>query len=65
VRISERQTAQPRLFDEVRTHVLDEWHRAQQARASAQFVTGLLQKYALVVDESVKPLLGPLAEVPR
>jgi hypothetical protein len=65
VRIRERQAAQPRLFDEVRTQVLDEWHRFQQAKASAQFFDGLLQKYDLVVEESVKPLIGPLAEVSR
>jgi parvulin-like peptidyl-prolyl isomerase len=65
VRLRERQAAQPRLFDEVRTQVLDEWHRSQQAKASAQFFAGLLQKYDLVVEESVKPLIGPLAEVSR
>jgi hypothetical protein len=65
VRISERQAAQPRPFDEVRAQVLDEWQRSQQARASAQFFAGLLQKYDLVVEESVRPLLGPLAEMVR
>ena len=65
VYISERQAAQLRPFDEVRSQVLDEWQRAQQAKASEQFFAGLLQKYDLVVEESIKPLLGPLSEVVR
>jgi hypothetical protein len=65
VRISERQAAQPRPFDEVRAQVLNEWQRFQQARANAQFFAALLKKYDLVVEESVKPLIGPLAEVVR
>jgi hypothetical protein len=65
VRISERQAAQLRPFDEVRAQVLDEWYRSQQARANAQFFAGLLQKYDVVVEESIKPLLGPLTEVAR
>jgi parvulin-like peptidyl-prolyl isomerase len=65
VQISERQAAQPRPFDEVRAQVLDEWQRAQQARATAQFFARLLQKYAVVVEESMQPLLGPLTEVVR
>jgi PPIC-type PPIASE domain len=65
VRISERQAAQPRLFDEVRAQVLDEWQRSQQAKVNAQFFAGLLKKYDVVVEESIKPLIGPLAEVVR
>ena len=65
VHIRERQAAQPRPFDEVRSQVLDEWHRSQQAKVNAQFFAGLLKKYDLVVDESIKPLLGPLAEAVR
>jgi len=65
VHISERQAAQPRPFDEVRPQVLDEWQRLQQAKANAQFFAGLLQKYDLVVEESVKPLLGSLREMTR
>ena len=65
VQISERHVAQPRPFDEVRAQVLDEWQRAQQAKANAQFLARLLQKYEVVVEESMKPLLGPLTEVVR
>jgi hypothetical protein len=65
VHIRERQAAQPRPFDKVHPQVLDEWHRSQQAKVNAQFFAGLLKKYDLVVDESIKPLLGPLAEAVR
>jgi hypothetical protein len=60
--ISERQAAQPRPFEEVRAQVLDEWHRARQAQANERFFAALLKKDDVVVEESVKPLIGPLAE---
>lgn len=63
VRISERLAAQPRPFDEVREQVLDAWHRKQQAAANERFFAALLKKYDLVVEASIKPLIGPLAEV--
>jgi hypothetical protein len=65
VQISERQAAQPRPFDEVRAQVRDEWQRVQQAKASAQYFARLLQKYDVVVEESLQSLLGPLTEVVR
>jgi len=63
VRISEHQAAQPRPFDEVRSQLTEEWHRAQQIKTTEQFLAGLLKKYNVVVDESVKSLIGPLAEM--
>lgn len=61
VRISDHQPGQPRPFTEVRAQVLEEWQRSQQARANEQFYAGLLKKYDLVVEESVKPLIEPIA----
>lgn len=61
VRVDERQAGQARPFEQVRTQVLDEWHRVQQAKASEQFFDGLLQKYEVVVEGSLKPLIGPLS----
>ena len=63
VKINERQEAQLRTFAEVRSQVLEDWYRAEQDRANEQFFAALLKKYDLVVEESVKPLIGPLAEV--
>lgn len=60
VRVSERRPARQRPFDDVRAQILDEWHREKQSAAAQQFFTALLKKYDVAVDESVKPLLGPL-----
>jgi hypothetical protein len=65
VRVSTRQDAQPRPFEAVRAQVLEDWQRDQQAKAGERFFTGLLKKYSVVVDESVKPLIGPLVETTR
>jgi len=65
VRISRRIGAEPRPFDEVRESVLDTWHRERQAAAHQRLVAGLLNKYDVVVDESVRPLIGSLEEALR
>jgi parvulin-like peptidyl-prolyl isomerase len=61
VRVDAQQAAQARPFDEARPQVLDDWHRVQQEKASRQFFTGLLKKYDVVVEDSLKPLIGPLS----
>lgn len=63
VRVNGRESPLVRPFGEVRTQVLEDWHRAQQARADEQFFAGLLKKYEVVVDETVRPLMGPFAKV--
>jgi len=65
VRISERQPAQPRPFEEVRAQVVEEWQRERQSQANQQFFASLFKKYDVQLDESVKPLIGPLSEVVR
>lgn len=62
VRIDGRETLKPREFDEVRAQVLDERMRVEQARAREKFLDGLLKKYDVVVDASIKPLIGPLTQ---
>lgn len=62
VLVRERMPARARPFDEVRARMLEDWHREQQTRAHEQFFSVLLEKYDVVVDESVKPLLGPKAD---
>lgn len=57
VRVLERQPARVRPFEEVRTRVLEDWHREQQTKANEQFFAALLKKYDVVVDESVRPLI--------
>lgn len=63
VRVTGRESPLLRPFGEVRTQVLEDWHRAQQTRANEQFFAGLLKKYEVVVDETVRPLMGPFAKV--
>lgn len=60
VRVSARQDGQPRPFAEVRARVLEDWQRDQQAKASEQFLDGLLKKYDVVVEDGLKSLIGPL-----
>jgi parvulin-like peptidyl-prolyl isomerase len=63
VRVSDRVDQKPRAFEEVRSQVLEEWHRVQQAKANEQFLAVLVKKYDVVVDETVRPLIGPFAKV--
>jgi parvulin-like peptidyl-prolyl isomerase len=61
VRVSARQAAQPLPYEAVRAQVLEDWQREEQAKAGQRFLAGLLKKYDVVVDDSVKQLVGPLA----
>jgi hypothetical protein len=61
VYVSERGAGQRRPFDGVRAQVLDDWHREQKANADEQFFAGLLKKYDVVVEESIKPLVSQAA----
>ena len=65
VRVAERLAAEPRAFDDVRAQLLDEWSRAEEARAHEKFLDGLLKKYDVIVDASVRPHIGPLAGAAR
>lgn len=63
--IDSLQAAQPRPFEEARAQLVDEWHREQQVKANEQFLAVLLKKYDVEIDESVRPLIGPLAQVSK
>jgi len=60
VLINERQSAQFRPFDEVRAKVLNDWYQSRQNEVNEQYFAILLKKYDVVVEESIKPLAGPL-----
>jgi parvulin-like peptidyl-prolyl isomerase len=60
VRVSARKESVVRPFAEVRAQVLEEWRREQERAANAQYLAQLRRKYDVVIEESVKPLLGPL-----
>lgn len=59
VRVTGRQEARPRPFDEVRSALVDEWRRERQAKEKQAYFAGLLRKYDVQVAESVRPLVGP------
>ena len=61
--IETKQAVRDQPFEQVRERVLEDWYRLEQERANAQFFAALLEKYDVVVDEDIRPLIGPLAEV--
>jgi parvulin-like peptidyl-prolyl isomerase len=65
VRVTELKPARQREFAAVRGQVLARWREERERETDAQYFAGLLKKYDVVVDESVKPLIGPLAAVAR
>jgi hypothetical protein len=60
VRVAASRPPQQRSFTEVRAQLQAEWRRERQKSADEQYFAGLLEKYNVVVDESLKPLLGRL-----
>lgn len=61
VRIANKQAAQPREFAAVKAEVVNLWREQREREGREQYFATLLKKYDVVVDESVKPLIGPLA----
>jgi hypothetical protein len=61
VQVSEVLAGEERPFDQVRAKVVEEWYHVQQEKASEQFFARLLKKYDVVVEDSLKPLIGPLS----
>lgn len=62
VRISERQAAQPRDFATVKGEVLTLWRQQREEEGREQYFAALLKKYDVVVDDSVKPLVGAIRD---
>lgn len=61
VKVTAVSSPQARPFAEVRERLAEEWRRERQETAQAQLLQGLMRKYQVVVDPSVRPWLGPLA----
>lgn len=61
VRVASKQSARPREFAAVKGEVLDPWRQQREQEWSEQYFAALLKEYDVVVDESIKPRLGPLA----
>lgn len=63
VRISALHNAQIRSFSETREQLLKEWRYDQEKAAKDRYLAELLKKFHVVVDDSVKPLLGPAGKI--
>lgn len=63
VYVGKKQSAQPREFAAIKSEVLNLWRQQQEEKTREEYFAALLNKYDVVVDESVKPLIGPLAAV--
>jgi hypothetical protein len=61
VRVSELTSAKQRDFAEVREQVLERWREQRRLEENEKYFAALLKKYEIVVDEDLKPLLGPLS----
>jgi hypothetical protein len=61
VRVTNKQAAQPRELAAVKGEVLTLWRQQRGQEGREQYFAALLKKYDVVVDESVKALVGPLA----
>jgi len=61
VRVTAAKPGRQLEFSEVEPQVRERWRDEHQREANEQYYAGLLKKYDVVVDESVKPLIGPLS----
>jgi hypothetical protein len=61
VRVARMDAAQPREFATVRGQVLQLWREQREREEREAYFAALLKKYDVVVDESVKLIVGPLA----
>jgi hypothetical protein len=62
VRVSEVNPGTRREFSEVKTQVLEYWRQQRQRQGNEKYFASLLRKYDVVVDDSVKPLIGSFDE---
>jgi hypothetical protein len=61
VKVTAVSPPQARPFAEVRELLAEEWRRQRQETAQTQLLQGLMRKYQVVVDPSVRPWLGSLS----
>ena len=60
VRVANAEPARRREFAEVRAQVLERWGEQQQRESEERYLARLMEKYHVVIDESVKSFVGPL-----
>jgi hypothetical protein len=62
VRVTEAKPMRQLEYSEVEPQVRERWRTEHERDANEQYYEGLLKKYGVVVDESVKPLIGTPSE---
>ena len=62
VRLAELKPPRQLEFAEVRTKVAERWRDQRQRETNEKYFAGLLKKYDIVMDDSVKQLVGTLGE---
>jgi hypothetical protein len=60
VRVTKAEKARLRDFEAVGDKVLARWHQQQAEKGREQYFASLLSRYELVLDDSVRALVGPL-----
>jgi hypothetical protein len=60
VRVSGAKPAKRRELGEVKAQVLDLWRAQERREEYERYFASLLKKYDVVMDEDLKPLVGPL-----
>jgi hypothetical protein len=64
VRVASAEPARQLAFADVRAQVLERWREQRQRDNEARFLERLMQKYDVVMDASVKAVIGPLSVNP-
>lgn len=57
VRLDEVVPSEPKPFDQVRNKVLEEWTRIEKSRRREDYFAGLMEKYEIVLEDSIPQLL--------
>ena len=65
VRVLEVKPGRQLKLGEVRSQIIEQWREDRQREENENYFAGLLKKYEVVLDESVKPLVGPLNDRTR
>jgi hypothetical protein len=60
VRVLGAEASRQCKFAEVKARIIELWREDRQREEHESYFAGLLKKYEVVMDESVKPLVGPL-----
>lgn len=61
VQVQSVRAGQVRPFASVRAQVRERWFDRQRCQAQERYFTELMKRYEIVADETVRPLIGPLA----